>query len=235
MMDIVFLITTYNRHESCQRLVDALQGQGDIVVVNDGCDYVINGCKQHFLDQHNGKTYYWMTVKALFALRGQHKYYFMLPDDFLTTENMVENALTIWKSIYDPQKICLNLYADRVGIQCWTHFTPRDMGNIWQTQWVDMCFLCEERFFSISNSIEVHNSAGKRNMGSGVGCVISRQLNKMGFSLYQVKESLAIPTQEHYLNTQMQRYDNVVPYDAYKRIRNRRQKIVSDTREMRHR
>ena len=232
-MDIVFLINTYNRQESCQKLVDALQGQGDIVVVNDGCGYVINDCKQHFLDQHNGKAYYWITVNTLFALRGIHKYYFMLPDDFLPTENMVEDAINIWNNINDPQKICLNLFADRIGCSCWTNFMPIDRGNCWHTQWVDMCFMCESKFFDIAKINEVpYPRASRRNMGSGVGAMISRQLNKRGFHLYQVKESLVIPQPEHY-KSQMYDPSHIVNRETNKRSKGRRQRIVFDTRKYR--
>jgi hypothetical protein len=235
-MDIVFLITTYNRQESCQRLVDALQGQGDILVVNDGCDYVINGCRQHFLSQHNGKTYYWMTVYTLFALRGQYKYYFMLPDDFMPQPDLVETALRLWAEINDPQKICLNLFADRIGVSCWTNFIQKDMGDVWLSQWVDMCFLCEERFFGMVNMREVRSSfAGSKALSSGVGAMISRHLYRKGLNLYQVKESLVIPQPEHSIS-QMHNPSHDVSYDVNKRARNRRQKIViSDTRQLRRR
>jgi hypothetical protein len=234
-MEIVFLINTYNRQESCQRLVDALQGQGDIVVVNDGCDYIINGCQQHFLTQHNGKTYYWMTVKTLFALRGEHKYYFMLGDDLLPTGNMVRDAINIWENIPDKNKICLNLLADRVGCTCWTNFIPIDVGNVWHTQWVDMIFMCESKFFDIIKIHEVpYSQASKKNMSSGVGAMISRQLHKQGYGLYLVKESLVIP-QEAFFKSQMHDPSHAVDCEVTKRARGRRQRIVFDTKTLRKR
>jgi len=232
MMDIIFLINTYNRQESCQKLVDALQGQGDIVVLNDGCDYMINGCEQHFLNQHNGKTYYWITVRTLFSYRGVHEYYFMLPDDFLPMENMVQDAINLWESIDDEKKICLNLIADRVGRGCWTNFTPIDKGNVWHTQWVDMCFMCEEMFFNIVHIRELRLNVSFRGMSSGVGAMISRQLHRRDYNLYQVKESLVIPQEAHW-KSQMHDESNIVDYEHNKRARNRRQRIVFDTRKYR--
>jgi len=231
-MDIRFLINTYNRQESCQRLVDTLQGQGDIVVVNDGCDYIINGCEQHFLNQHNGKTYYWMTVNTLFAYRGVHKYYFMLPDDFLPTKNMVQDAINLWKIIDDKKKICLNLIADRIGCSCWTNFTPRDRGGYWHTQWVDMCFMCEDTFFNVVHIKDLGRGVISRGMSSGVGATISRQLNRHGYNLYQVKEGLMTPQEEHY-KSQMHDKSNIVKYEHNKRARDRRQRIIFDTRKKR--
>jgi len=200
-MDVAFLITTHNRQESCQRLVDALQGQGDIYVLNDGCEYIINGVtRQVIREAHFGKPGYWATVNQLFEMRGSHKYYFMLPDDFLPADNMVERAIELWEGIKDPKRICLNLYADRVGQKCWTNFTPIDKGNVWLTQWVDMCFIANKKFFSVLVYVLPIKFNWKRNpkASSGVGARISRKLYGAGYNLYMVKESLVIPQPEHY-------------------------------------
>jgi hypothetical protein len=123
----------------------------------------------------------------------------MLPDDFLPVEDMVNRALAVWDSIQDPQKICLNLATDRLGCACWTKFTPEDKCNVWLTQWMDMCFMCEERFFAILHHInEIHMNWGHgRVKSSGVGSQISRRLYSMGQNLYQVKESLITMQEEH--------------------------------------
>jgi hypothetical protein len=199
-MSVAFLITTYNRPRSCQRLVDALQGQGQIVVLNDGCDYKINGCKQVF-QPHYGKQRYWVTVNNLFHHRPKADYYFMLPDDFLPKENMIQNAINVWESIQDTQKICLSLGEPR-PIACWTRFAPEDKGFVILSQWMDMCFMCENRFFTILHHIdEIHmNWNSGRVKSSGVGSQISRRLYAMGYNLYQVKESLVTIQPEHYMS-----------------------------------
>ena len=201
-MKISFLITTRNRQESCQRLVDALQGQGDIIVLNDGCNYDIKGCIQYKQQTHRGKGGYWITVRNLWKLRTPADYYIMLPDDFLPTPSMVKDALDIWDSIEDPQKICLNLYADRIGQMCWTSFTPKDKGIVWLTQWVDMCFLCPAKVLQTMCFIMEKEPIGgsRKGVSSGVGAQLSRTLHRRGYNLYQVKESLAIPQQEHYIS-----------------------------------
>ena len=201
-MKVAFLITTYNRQESCQRLVDALQGQGTIIVLNDGCNYKINGCRQVFQPTHGGKPRYWVTVNNLFHHRPKADYYIMLPDDFLPQAGMVEKAIDIWNSIEDPQKICLNLATDRMGVACWTRFLPEDRGNVWLSQWMDMCFLCEERFFTtLGGTTEIHmNWYSGRVKSSGVGSQISRRLFAIGYNLYQVKESLITVQNEHLIS-----------------------------------
>jgi hypothetical protein len=208
-MNITFLITTHERQESCQRLVNALQGQGKIIVLNDGSTYNINGCDQYFQEIHGGKGGYCLTVNKLFALRGKADYYIMLPDDFLPEDNMVERAIEIWNGIKDPTKICLNLYADRVGKPCWTNIIPVEYENVRRTQWVDMCFFCGAAFFGELGQIPTYGyTAMNRNLlGSGVGRQISIRLHKSKYSLYQVKESLVIPQPEHAIS-QMRKYDN---------------------------
>jgi hypothetical protein len=200
-MSVTFLITTYNRQESCQRLVDALQGQGDILVLNDGCEYRLNGCMQIF-QLHRGKQQYWMTVNNLFQNRPKADYYIMLPDDFLPKTGMVEKAINTWESIIDPAKICLNLATDRLGCACWTRFTPEDRGRVWLSQWMDMCFMCENKFFTVLKRItEIHmNWNSGRVKSSGVGSQISRRLFSMGYHLYQVKESLVTVQNEHLIS-----------------------------------
>jgi hypothetical protein len=227
-MDTVFLITTYNRQESCQRLVNALQGQGDIVVINDGCDYDIIGCEQHKQGRHYGKILYWQTVNNLFQFRGNHKYYIMLPDDFMPIDNIAEKAVELWRGIDDPKKICLNLLADRIGTTCWTGFNAIDAGNVWRTGWVDMCFLCEESFFNQLGTLALPNMGYRRNHSSGVGMYISRRLHKKEFHFYQVKESLVIMQEEH-TKSQMQDVNNNWDRQPF----GKRVLFITDTRQHR--
>jgi len=194
--DIAFLITTYNREESCQRLVDSLQGLGEVVVAHDGNDYSISGATNLNPKIHLGKEGYWRLVNMLYRNRPVCKYYLMIPDDFLICNSQIAKAIEIWESIKDDKKICLNLFADRTGCRCWTNIYPVDRGNVWKTGWVDMCFLCEEKFFSNIGTIP-DLRIGRRYGSSGVGAYISKTLCRKDFSLYQVKESLVTPQPEH--------------------------------------
>jgi hypothetical protein len=166
---------------------------------------------------------YWLTVKLLFTLRGQHKYYFMLPDDFMLRPEKVEEALRLWADIDDPQKICLNLYADRIGLTCWTRFKPVDRVNVWQTGWVDMCFLAEGKFFE---QLDLSKVRCTKSHSSGVGAYISNTLYGHRYHLYQVKDSLAIPQIEHG-ESQMHNKDN---NDIRRNSHNPKQKRVFDSR-----
>jgi hypothetical protein len=204
MSGITFLITTYHRKESCQRLVNALQGLGNIVVVKDGQGYFIRGCDVYNTQEHLGKTGYWRTINRLFSLRIPAKYYIVLPDDFLISKDQIQQAIDTWNSIEDDKKICLNLYADRIGKPCWTRVVPTDCGNVYRTQWVDMCFLCEESFFTALGIIPpiVLDWVHKPLRSSGVGRYIGLYLHSHCYSLYQVKTSL-VETQPEHGNSQM--------------------------------
>lgn len=205
-MTFGFLITTYGRQESCQRLVDSLKGLGEIIVLNDGADYHITGCTEIRQSRNLGKRGYWTTVNNLFLHRPDCDYYFMLPDDFEVRPNFIEETLRLWGEIKDPKKICLNLYADRIGLKCWTGFKPVDIFGVYWTQWVDMCFFCEPQFFQKLGMIPEIRLGWDRSpkISSGVGAYVSRHLNRKKLSLFQVKESIAYPIEEHY-TTQMHR------------------------------
>ncbi len=195
-MDIGFLITTYNRRESCQRLVDSLQGLGIITVAVDGSNYTINGATNLNPRMHLGKLGYWRLVNMLYRNRPHAKYYFMMPDDFAISESQIMKAIELWEGIEDPQKICLSIAEGRPHNTCWTNFNPQDKGNVCLSQWVDGCFLCEDKFFQILGTIPTLFPSKKGS--SGVGAYISRHFHRNRFNMYQVKESLVTITEEHY-------------------------------------
>lgn len=227
-MDIVFLITTYRRKESCQRLVTSLQGQGDIIVLGDNVDYGITGCEFYNLPVHNGKLKYYQTVNKLWKLRGQHKYYFMLPDDCLPVDNFAEKAISTWNLIEDTEKICISTAEGRPFNTCWTRFTAEEKDHAWLSQWVDMCFLCEDKFF-YEVGILPHTHASTHG-SSGVGAYISRLLYRKRFNMYQVKESLVVLQPEHD-TSQMHSNDNKTNTGHRKHPK---QKRVFDTRTQKH-
>jgi len=194
-MSITFLITTYNRQESCQRLVDSLQGLGNIIVIHDGTDYEITGAKNIKLTRHLGKRGYWQLINILYKNRGNSKFYLMLPDDFLMCDFQIKRAIELWEGIIDTRKICLSIAEGRPNHTCWTKFVAQDRGNVWLSQWVDMCFLCEERFFKELGTIRRIYPRIKGS--SGVGAYLSRHLHRKKFNMYQVKESLVTIQPEH--------------------------------------
>lgn len=195
-----FLVTTYDRPRSCEKLVLELTKFGDVYVLDDGSEQEYNlVTSKHTIYYHKqahlGKELYTETVNNLFSMpQKPYKYYFMCPDDMFPVEDFTGKAFRIWNGIKDPRKICLTIYlsVSRHGVPCWTNFMPVEFDNYWMTQWTDMCFMCEKRFFEAMGPIPYSETNWRRRptMGSGVGALISNRLCKNGWNLYQVKKSL---------------------------------------------
>ena len=123
-----------------------------------------------------------------------YRYYFMIPDDFMPVEGFVKKAISTWNKIKDPRKICLTTYVEksRIDKPCWTGQKPKEYKNYRLTQWTDMCFMCQKKFFDEVGGIQIPavNWKRKPHMGSGVGALVSRILFKNKWNLYQTKKSL---------------------------------------------
>lgn len=196
-MDVGILIATCNRYESCQKIVDSLQGKADIYILNDGDDYVIYNVTKYYTQSKFGKMGYADTVNRLFSMRGNHKYYLMIPDDWMPSDNMVERSVELWEGINDKRKICLNVLCPGTkGNINWTNFAAITVGEVFKTQWADMCFICEDSFFNAVGIIPRLNRSIV-NKSSGVGAYISRRLHRNSYGMYMVKEELFTPMKEH--------------------------------------
>lgn len=200
-MNVCFLITTCNRKEGCQSLVNALQGLGDIFVLNDGSNYEIKNCNYFSNIKRLGKEFYWHTVNCLWTLpEKKYDYYFMIPDDFYPVKNFVEKSIKIWESIKDEKKICMNLFRDKIPrAKCWTNTLPVEYDTYRKIQWVDMCFMCEEQFFKAVGEIPKVNFNWRANphRSTGVGSYISIKLHRAHYSLYQTRDTMFYTTIYH--------------------------------------
>ena len=206
---ICFLVTTYNRPESCFKLVKELTKYGDVFLLNDGSKYKVNKSwiskyPVYYVEQeHSGKRYYNETVNDLWSMpTKRYSYYFMIPDDMLPVNDFVEKAIKTWDNIRDERKICLTTYFDkgRIGKPCWTKFNPVEYPDFRLTQWTDMCFMCKKKMFDEIGKIPRSKLDWDRNpkMSTGVGAYISSTLYKRGWNLYQTKTSLFVPQPEAY-------------------------------------
>lgn len=204
-MKIAYLITTYNRSEACQRLVDSIYGNGDIFIINDGSkgyrwvkDYDV--C--YYKNKKNlGKQGFHKTVTNLWQMAGfDYEFYFSIQDDFLPVENFQMRAIKTWMQIPDHRKMCLNILVDksRLNKTIWTDFPAIEYPNFRRTGWVDMHFMADSSFFEffgcrIPETREVWED---KTLSSGVGRYISRKLYKAGYTMYQTKTSLLVPQPE---------------------------------------
>lgn len=214
MSKTAFLITTYNRSQSCKNLVGQLEALGDIYIVDDGSteDYTWAHRFNYLRKPSNsGKKEYWRTVTSLWEIvkpyRDKYKYFIMVPDDFIPEPNFLKKSINTWESIPDPSKICLNLYVDRGrhNTTNWTKVLPVIYPEARKTQWVDMCFLAEQNFFDTLNwrVAPIEFDWDKDPLASSVvGSKISWYLHKQQHTLWQTHTSMFCPAEEA-LNSKM--------------------------------
>ena len=148
----------------------------------------------------------------LFTSRGHADLYIMLPDDAEIDDDFIRNAVNRWGDIKDSKKICLNLLADN-RVENWTKFKREKRGKFWLSQWNDMCFIAEDKFFKEIGEVSVSSRRWDKNkrLGSGVGQFISNKLYSKGYNMYQVRKTLVgHGTHESVMNPEARRDNPIV-------------------------
>ena len=161
------------------------------VLKEDGHVYVRAGTS-HGLRDH----WRWFSL-ALSQLRSEDAEYFLfIQDDMRPCTDFLRKLLQVWDSIEDPRKIALNPLVDagRVAVSCWTGISPRRVGDVELTGWVDGVFLCTRRLLEqlefCIEPVPVSRWRCKPELSSGVGADISRRLCNQGFNIYRTLQSL---------------------------------------------
>ncbi len=204
--DFCVVINTYDRPEMLTKLVnDINKNQKNykiIIGIFDDCSinkvkFQQDNIKQFGMFPNMGKKKYYVTYNATFSFvkSVNSKYYIYLPDDISLVDNFFDEAKRIYDSITSTKKICLSILTDeRVNLSHWGHSNPKDFGEFLQTQWNDLCFICEKQFFEILdykvNKIDEKRWIKNPNISSGVGYQITQRLNTAGKFLYHTKKSL---------------------------------------------
>ena len=204
--DFCVIISTYNRPQMLTDLlsnIDSERGNNKIlVVVFDDCsdqkaDLSNFNVKRIGMTPNMGKKKYYKLFNATFKYikNIKSKYFIYLPDDVKLTDNFFSEIKRIYESITDPQKICLSILTDdRVTRRNWTNFKTNDFGEYYQTQWNDLCFISERRFFDVLGyqiePIDEERWINNPNLSSGVGQQISIRLNERGYKMYHTKKSM---------------------------------------------
>lgn len=201
MKDVLINICSYNRLEMLQNLIDEFE-EFDVIVWDDKSDFTKDDLgtsiySNHSFNQFNvnfGKKLAWQKFKFIFEAckLKDYKYYFFLPDDCKPCKNFIEKSIELWERIKDNKKICLSwASADRLKEPNWTPHYPVDKGEVILSQWNDLQFMCEKKFFQEVKIKEVDPKRWEQDatLGSGVGSMISNQLCK-NFHLYHAKEEM---------------------------------------------
>lgn len=204
--DFCVIINSYNRPEMLTKLVNDInknqKGYKIIIGIFDDCStdkikFNQPNIKQFGMFPNMGKRKYYITYNATFSFvkSVNSKYYIYLPDDISLVENFFDESKRIYESITSTKKICLSILTDeRVNRSNWGYRNPKDFGEFLQTQWNDLCFICEKKFFETLgykiNVIDENRWIKNPNISSGVGHQITQRLNTAGKFLYHTKKSL---------------------------------------------
>ena len=198
-MKVLTIITSYNRKKELTNLLNSLDQQPtDIIIFDDASDFQLD--RKDFIQFENnyGKEYLWLKYKRIFAnLKKDYNYYIFIGDDFSIDDNFILSAVQMWENLQDSKKICLSLLTDgRVNKPNWTNFKPLIKDEYIQTQWNDLCFICEKEFFNVDIqqiSLKRWQILAKKldiELGSGLGGQISRYYHNLGYNMYHTRKSL---------------------------------------------
>lgn len=174
--------------------------------------------------KNNGKKKYYEIVNKMFAEIPAADYYFSLQDDGKLCEDFFTKSISQWSEIKDAKKICMNILnagtITRLGQSCWTNIKPVDKGNYFLSQWTDMFFMCDKRFFFEVGKIFINEFRWDVNKqaSSGVGSYISNRLLRRGLNIYHTKKELVFHgSQDSLMNWNQNLLENIVVINLSKR------------------
>ena len=208
VLDFCIVITTYNRPTKLYSLLKSIyQSKKDynikIFVFDDNSTEVYEKNKIDAtlikMYPNRGKFKFWeiidTTLKTIKNINS--KYFVFLQDDLKLTDNFLENIKNKYESLNDEKKICLEFRTDnRVLSPNWTNVKPQNQGEYIKTQWTELDFICEKKFFEVLgykiNPIPMSRWEKDKNLSSGVGCQLSERLLSLGYNMYHTSKSLVI-------------------------------------------
>lgn len=208
MYNINLIITTFNRPDLLGNLLEQIAQQKPrktvIQIHNDGSTMnyfeVINKYKdrleiRYFFHDHYGKKQYWALINKAFKHRSKARYYIMLPDDDILCDNFFDKVINKWEGITHPKKICMmpSINKERKWENSWTGVIPQKEGQVYNSGFVDMRFICQELFFEklgILGGISHKRWERNKLASSGVGSQISRELHKKDLQMFISIEDL---------------------------------------------
>jgi GT2 family glycosyltransferase len=207
MYDFCVIISSYKRESMLKLLLDNIFLQKKkykflVIVFDDGSipmyDLSKYDIKYIRFYKNNGKRGFWNLVNTAFSYckNISSKKFIFIGDDMRLCKNFFERADRLYESIKDQKKICLGLFIpDKYKrLSNWTNFIPIELKNIYHTQWNDVNFIAEYKFFKNLNfcidPIPSKRFINNPNLSSGVGQQISVRLNNLGFNMYHAKKSL---------------------------------------------
>jgi hypothetical protein len=204
--DYCFIITTFNREGSLNELLTRIlkQRKGrkfQITIFDDGSvnDFVSYDENIKYIKFYNnqGKKKFWYIIDQTFKYlkKINSKYYIYIQDDLVIDENFVDDVTKLYENLNDDKKISLEFRTDtRSTRPNWNNFNPKLRGDYIQTQWVELDFISERKFFEVLdfkiNEVPLKRWVKNPNLSSGVGQQLTERLNKLKYHMYHTKNSL---------------------------------------------
>jgi len=157
---------------------------------------------QLYTDSIGGRENFYSLIGLIFEEMKDETfdYWIHLPDDVELRPDFFSRATSHFDTIrrYDPRSVTLNpLRLQSDYRRQWTDFVPRRLGQLWQTQQVDCCWIADRQ---LGDALEwrideVHPARftyieGDPVTGSGVGSQMSQRLHEQGYTMYGVSETL---------------------------------------------
>jgi hypothetical protein len=209
-------ITYYNRPEMIAALVSDIEREAvgyDVAVhiYDDASPVSVPGSVLERAVQiirfnhHGGKRMYYRSIQTALQQaqerQGEWDYLVFMQDDNRLAHGFFSRAAGIWNATLEMDAACraINLWLDeqRKEETVWTNFErvlcETNAGPIWRTQWTEPTFITDRRFFSALGPMPNISPArwnSDPTLSSGVGTYISTRLNREGYTIYQVAESL---------------------------------------------
>ncbi len=233
--DIYIAITTYDRQESLQLLLDDIsretEGKNVHIHVYDDCspvDYSVDNGELIKYDltkygYNHGKQGYWSIMNDVFrdAETWNFKYFFFLQDDCRLTEGFFDLAIHEYEEIGDQNKATMCTFTPQsiYERQMWTTQKAKDVGfgdrKYIKANYVDCIFMCPRETLQLLSfridSVPATRFANK-NVSSGVGQQITLRLIRLRKSMWCAWSSLiSSHSNDSKMNTEERKKNPLMP------------------------
>ena len=162
-LDFFIVITTFNRPKMLYSLLDQIEKQTKdkkikILLLND-CSTEKYELSNYDLIKINfcpnkGKKLFWEIIDLSFKVckKIDSKYFVYLQDDLKLCDNFFNELKNKYENIKDDKKISLEFRTDnRTERPNWNNFEPQIVGDYIHSNWVELDFICEKKFFDVLN------------------------------------------------------------------------------------
>jgi len=204
-LDFFIVITTFNRPKMLYSLLGQIEKQTKdkkikILLLND-CSTEKYELSNYDLIKINfcpnkGKKLFWEIIDLSFKVckKIDSKYFVYLQDDLKLCDNFFNELKNKYENIKDDKKISLEFRTDnRTERPNWNNFEPQIVGDYIHSNWVELDFICEKKFFDVLeykiNEISKNRWDNNPNLSSGVGQQLTQRLLSLGFNMYHTKKS----------------------------------------------